>query len=207
MKSKIYLLFFILILFSCSQFKEVHYFKDSLEPVSNYYQVNISGYSLFSSSRFVSGYYDRYAIQEYFGEITQPNNGKLTTPNPIGTSNPNQELVLLLSTNSDAIASGIGNLVKNKTTINSVSLLANKDKVNAANEISVKKSILDNNIEIYKMKVEASLPQNDSLTQENLINVKKEYLNFVRNELKELYPNEDIPDNMRDIKKWLNTKK
>jgi hypothetical protein len=55
---------------SCSTFRETHYFKDSLEPVANYYRVDVSGYSLFFQFEVCFRYYDRIAIQEYFGEIS-----------------------------------------------------------------------------------------------------------------------------------------
>ena len=190
---------------SCSSIRETHYFKDSLEPVANYYKVDIRAYSRMSSSRFVSGYYDRRAIQEYFSEIVQPSNARFAEVTPTGTvSTQDRELVLLLSTNSDAIAAGFSNLVKNKTNINSIALLANKDKIEEAAKVKYETGVVDNEIELFKMRVDAGLPKTDGLSD---VEIKKRYLQFVKSELARLYPGEVTPDDLDELYKWLLTKK
>jgi len=190
---------------SCSTFKETHYFKDSLEPVANYYKVDVKGYSLMSSSRYVSGYYDRTAIQEYFGEIGQPEKARFVPVTPVGATDQNKELVLLLSTNSDAIAAGFSNLVKNKTVVSSVALLANKDKIDAAAGITAERSILDNNIDLFKMRVDANLLTDPAGLNETQI--QQRYVQFVKSELSQLYPGETTPDTLDELYKWLLIKK
>lgn len=188
-------------LISCSTFKETHYFKDSLEPVANYYKVEVKGYSLLSSSRYVSGYYDRTAIQEYFGEIGQPEKARFTTISPVGATDQNKELVLLLSSNSDAIANGFSNLVKNKTTINSIALLANKDKIDQAQATGVDRAVVENEINLLKMRVEASLLKDPTgLTD---VQIQQRYVQFVKTELAEMYPGVTTPNTLDQLYKWL----
>lgn len=205
MKIKITILLFLTqLLVCCSTFKETHLFKDTLEPTANYYKVEVKGYSFLSSSRYVSGYYDRSAIQEYFGEINQPEKARFVPVNSTEAST-NKELVLLLSSNSDAIANGFSNLVKNKNTINSIALLANKDKIERASIVTSDLSILDNKIKIFKMRVDANLPDStDQLTDKE---IKDKYLQFVKNELAQIYPGVETPNKLDDIYKWLLIKK
>ena len=156
----------VIFLSSCSTFRETHYFKDDLKPTANYYRVEVKGSTLMSSSRYVSGYYDRGAVQLYFGEINQPPKGKFPVPSTNGESSKSsdpssdrkeKELVLLLSTNSDAIASSISNLVKSKTVINSLTMLTNKDKLERSNQLEVEISETETDIELFIAKVDAYL--------------------------------------------------
>lgn len=199
-----YLAFAAIVIQSCSSFRETHYFKDSLEPVANYYKVEVKGYSLLSSSRYVSGYYDRNAIQEYFGEIAQPEKGRFVPVTATGTTDQNKELVLLLSSNSDAIANGFSNLVKNKTTINSIALLANKGKIEQAASVKSEKSALDNKIALLKMRIDSNLLTD--VTGLTDAEIKKRYLQFVKSELSEMYPGVATPNTLNELYKWLLTK-
>ena len=196
---------FSVILNSCSTFRETHYFKDTLEPVANYYRVEVSGYSLLSSSRYVSGYYDRTAIQEYFGEIGQPDKARFVPIAATGAADQKKELVLLLSSNSDAIANGFSNLVKNKTTINSIALLANKDKIANAAAVQSDRMTIDNKIALFKMRIEASLP--NDVTGLSDSQIKERYLQIVKNELAQLYPGTPTPNTLNELYKWLIIKK
>lgn len=196
---------FAVSLSSCSTFKETHYFKDTLAPVANYYKVQISGYSLLSSSRYISGYYDRMAIQEYFGEIGQPDKARFVPISVEGSTDQNKELVLLLSSNSDAIANSISNLVKNKATLNSVALLSNKDKIANAFTIQSERLAVENKITLFKMRIGASLPGDvTGLSDEEL---KQKYLQVVKNELLQLYPGISTPNSFTEIYNWLIVKR
>jgi len=192
-------------IFSCSTFKETHYFKDSLEPVANYYKVDVSGYSLFSSSRYVSGYYDRTAILEYFGEIGQPEKARIVPAAANSGSDQTKELVLLLSSNSDAIANGFSNLVKNKNTINSIALLANKQKIENSAAVVSERSILENRINLFKMRIDANLPTDTTSLSDT--EIRNRYLQLVKAELAEMYPGETTPNTLDGLYKWLLTKK
>lgn len=203
--TQLIVLLLTLSLSSCTTFRETHYFKDSLEPIANYYKVDINGYSFWSSSRYVSGYYDRNAIQEYFGEIEQPAKARFVTVGTNSTIDPNKELVLLLSSNSDAIANGFSNLVKNKTTINSIALLANKQKIDDAAKIKSNLSSIENKITLFKMRTAANLLTD--ATDLSDAQIKERYLQFVKSELAQMYPGVETPNNLKDLYKWLLIKK
>jgi len=96
---KAILCFIVLSLFSCSSFKEVHYFSDDTPGIPNYYRLKISGFSFISSSRYLSGYYEPNAVNQYFNEFKQPTTGPFNTnlnapaiaaPNPATVTGTNQ---------------------------------------------------------------------------------------------------------------------
>ncbi|THD32484.1 hypothetical protein [uncultured Flavobacterium sp.] len=145
-----YLLSLILIgllLTSCSNIREVHYFKDKIteksdaptKTIANYYKVEIRGYSFLSSSRYLSGYFDQSAINLYFNEFTQPEDGKLFGNNPQGglTDETGNELVLIFSTNAKAISDQIGNISKNQVILNSAASLIQEDKIKEAQKLKM----------------------------------------------------------------------
>jgi hypothetical protein len=136
-----------LLLTSCSNIREVHYFKDKIteksdaptKTIANYYKVEIRGYSFLSSSRYLSGYFDQSAINLYFNEFTQPEDGKLFGNNPQGglTNETGNELVLILSTNAKAISDQIGNISKNQVILNSAASLIQEDKIKEAQKLKM----------------------------------------------------------------------
>jgi hypothetical protein len=173
----------------CSNFAEKHYFAavDKHNHPINYFRLTVTGYTFLSSSRYVSGYFDEDAVNQYFGTISQPSgatfvgldpasggkadggasapgggsgaSGASTTTttkvatSPDGTApaagksktGPSVKtaplggtpagrgaaLILLLSSNSDAIAENIGSLSESSQTLAAVSMLANKEKFQA----------------------------------------------------------------------------
>jgi hypothetical protein len=123
-----------------SAFHEHHYFKSETatgEPI-NYYRISVDGAVLLSSSRYLSGYFNDDALNTYFGDYKQPANAHFdpsgavpskpadAIPNTSGATavakngekveslgpQTNRRLVLLLSSNSDAIAEGLSSLSK-----------------------------------------------------------------------------------------------
>lgn len=135
---------------SCSTISEEHYFKDEVgtklkpkdndyflsdeeETVSNYYRVKVRGFSFLSSSRYVSGYFNQNAVNMYFNEIPQPENGKLFTP--LVTNEDGNELILILSTNAKAITDQLGNVTKSQTILNSISQVVKKEKILEAHTV------------------------------------------------------------------------
>lgn len=203
MKKCIALLGLCLLLSGCSSFKETHYFKDSLLPISNYYKVEVRGYSFLSSSRYVSGYYDRNAIQDYFGELSQPTNGSFKNITPLATNDPNKELVLLLSSNSDAIAQAFGNFVKSKNSMNSLAVLLNQKQIENYRRNDKRFQQLKNSIDLYKNRIDFKI---NTVTDRTDAEVRAIYTELVRSELQKLYPNETIPTTLPQIKTWLNAK-
>ncbi len=166
----------IMIMFtSCSTFHEIHYFKDKVDTkngislVPNYYKVEIRGYSLISSSRYLSGYFEQSAINLYFNEMTQPKEAKLfnktddnemTQPKEAKlfnktddddktfTNEKGNELILILSTNAKAVSDQIGNIAKNQDILNSLATITQKEKytelTNVKSEISKVESDINN---------------------------------------------------------------
>lgn len=149
MRSVIY--FFLIVFFvgatSCSSIKETHYFKDKMttdnnatDIVPNYYKVDIKGGTFLSSSRYISGYFDQSAINLYFNEFTQPENGQLFGSEPSKSTFVNEEgkeLVLILSTNAKAVSDQIGTIAKNQVVLNSAAAIIQKDKVNEAQNLKL----------------------------------------------------------------------
>lgn len=138
------LLFSVLFLSGCySQFKEVHYFKDKLKPFPNYYKLRISGFTFLASSRYLSGYFDENAVNEYFNEFTQKDNGRLFEKDekqdkslePLSPSLKDKRLVMMLSSNSDAIATQIGSLVETQQTMDALGQLLNREGATSLLEI------------------------------------------------------------------------
>ncbi|MEO1097581.1 MAG: hypothetical protein AAFX57_07485 [Bacteroidota bacterium] len=122
-------LFLIVTLFSCQSSRELHYFKQG----DNYYRLRINQAAIFSSSRYMAGYYDERAVDNYFGEISRPDsakvaNAKLETVTDAEISK-HKKLILLLSTNADVVADQISNFAQNEETLELIARLANKDKV------------------------------------------------------------------------------
>lgn len=104
--------------------------KPGEEP--NYYRVTVRGRAVASQARYVSGFFDEKAVEEYFGEFSQPKGGKFTESEPVDDEpiDPRLEhrsLVLLLSANSDAVAGQIGALAENEQVMDALGGLLGKD--------------------------------------------------------------------------------
>lgn len=124
---------------SCSAFREVHYFKDENKPVPNYYKLRIKGFTCFASSRYLSGYFDEEAVDDYFSEMSQPNKGKFTPRKseqgkqadtemkPLSSELKDKRLVMILSSNSDAVATQIGAFVENKKATDALAVILNRN--------------------------------------------------------------------------------
>lgn len=150
---------------SCSTFNEVHYFKDSnkLNQIPNYYKVKVNGQTFLSSSRYMSGYFDKNAINLYFNEIKQNKGAKPLDSTKRDATEPGDELVLLLSSNSKAISENLGALSKNQTVMNSIGYILQKDKYEQGQEISylkkdvaMRKDILILTVDSYLNNIEGS---------------------------------------------------
>ena len=117
-------IFFIVILFvSCQGGYEIHYFKSG----ENYYRLRINESSFASKSRYMGGFYDDKAVDRYFGEMSQPVEKDTTKAKDVQFIVPNvsdhtsdqlridssKKLVLILSTNSNAISEQIGAFAEN----------------------------------------------------------------------------------------------
>lgn len=139
-----------------STFHETHYFKSetrkSASAIPNYYRLTVEGYSFLSSSRYISGYFDEDTINTYFNEYTQPsqaaiipakttdtgkaaggNQNSATAITPVAQELQGKQLVMILSSNSDEIATQIGSLAQSKQFTASLVGLVTRDRYAAAN--------------------------------------------------------------------------
>lgn len=163
----------VLSVISCSNIYEVHYFKDKVNQKSNYinsympnyYKVEISGYSFLSSSRYISGYFDQNAINTYFNEFTQPENGNILKNNTF-TNETGNELVLIFSTNAKAITNQIGSISKSQTVLNSLASIVEKGKTEESKKINSQLEILDIDINQLKSHVDFYLKDIENLPVE-----------------------------------------
>lgn len=135
-----------------SAFQETHYFQSraSLPTIPNYYRLTVEGYSLISSSRYVSGYFDEDTISTYFNEYVQPAGAALVpvakapaarasaasagsaSVEPVAKGLQGQKLIMILSSNSDEIATQIGALAASKQFTASLAGLIARDQYAAA---------------------------------------------------------------------------
>lgn len=137
--------FGLLLLFSSgcmSSFSEHHFFKseDAYGNPINYYKLSVSGKNFLSSTRYLSGYFDEKAVDAYFDQIAQPDKGLFTgsvnaagdNVKPLGDVLKDRKLVLLLSSNSDAIAQQIGQFANNQAVMGDLTRLIYRDQVKEA---------------------------------------------------------------------------
>ena len=162
-------IFLVLFVLGCtSTFRETHYFKSEVPggKIPNYYRLTVNGCTLFSSSRYVSGYFDPETLDSYFNEYTQPAGAALfqarmpdtvsaspTPPRKKTESNPavaakangnpveplskglrGKKLIMILSSNSDAVATQIGALAANRQFTASLTGLLAYDRYAAADD-------------------------------------------------------------------------
>lgn len=138
----------------CSTFSERHFFK-AVGPdgeTVNYYRIRVDGCTGLSSSRYLSGYFDEAAVDAYFNEVYQPANaaivpaaaststtgaGAAAAGGPAAIQPVGQEgkaLVLILSSNADAIADQIGAFATNREMTATLGRLLNRDKIDASSK-------------------------------------------------------------------------
>jgi len=144
----------VVLIWGCSStFHETHYFKSKVvgSGIPNYYRLTVQGYAAISSSRYISGYFDEGTINTYFNEYTQPAGAAIipssknvvsatststskgaSTVEPVSGGLPGQTLVMILSSNSDEIATQIGALAASNQFTASLASLLGRDQFNAA---------------------------------------------------------------------------
>ena len=139
--SRIYLITFIcwFSLGCASSFSEKHYFKsvDANGAPINYYRLNVKGNTFLASSRYLSGYFDEKALDEYFSEMKQPDKALFEETvssgggnvKPLSDELDGKKLILLLSSNSDAIAEQIGQFANNQQVMADLTRLIHRDRI------------------------------------------------------------------------------
>jgi hypothetical protein len=125
-----------------SSFSERHFFKseDAYGNPLNYYKLSVSGKNFLSSTRYLSGYFDEKAVDAYFNQFTQPDKGLFdgtiktegSNVKPLEDALTGRKLVLLLSSNSDAIAQQIGQFANNQAVMSDLTRLIYRDHIKEA---------------------------------------------------------------------------
>jgi hypothetical protein len=147
-------------------FQETHFFKSESPKgeIPNFFRVQVSGSTSFTSARYLSGYFDEAVVNQYFNEIGQPDKGRLIPvaqapkdgdskpagSNGGGSSSPNSNppaaanspvLVLLLSSNSDDISNQLGALAQSQEFTASLATLLASSRFDAATAAESRLSI------------------------------------------------------------------
>lgn len=153
LKPKLIVVLACSLLTACQAGHEIHYFKSG----NNYYRLRINESSFASKARYMSGFYDDKAVDRYFGEMSQPverdsthaSSVRFYTPDPSDHTpdqlriDSNKKLVLILSTNSNAISEQIGAFAENDRILSSIMRLSQREKIQenavATSEISAVK--------------------------------------------------------------------
>jgi hypothetical protein len=131
-----------------SNFHEVHYFKsvDRDQKPIHYYRVTVEGNTALSSSRYISGYFDERAVDIYFSEFSQPPAGSFTGTvkkdeegkvAPLAKGMEGRQLVLLLSSNSDDIATSISALAQSEAVTQTLANVIGRDRLDAATDAQI----------------------------------------------------------------------
>lgn len=124
---------------SCQVGHELHYFKSG----NNYYRLKINESSFASKARYMSGFYDEKAVDRYFGEMSQPVESDSIKARDVYffktdaadytadklKIDSTKKLVMILSTNSNAIAEQIGAFAENDKILETIMRLNNKGKL------------------------------------------------------------------------------
>jgi hypothetical protein len=137
----------------CGTVRETHYFR-SQSPSSafpNYYRVQITADAGATKVRYLSGYFDEKAVEQYFAEFAQPerfpmpgeakaHSGDGPEPangnnlQPIDPKLDERSLVLILSTNVDDVAAQMGALAENIQVQSALTGIVNKEELAAARQ-------------------------------------------------------------------------
>lgn len=161
------------VLNACQSAKELHYFKSE----ENYYRLKINEWAFITSSRYISGYFDETAVNRYFGEILRPDSIAFISEIPENDSSPQngeEELsplekdpdntfVMILSTNSSAVADQISTLAKNEEILDMIARMANKEVLDENQQLMAKKKSLEDKTGKIRMASEQFIGTMDSL--------------------------------------------
>jgi hypothetical protein len=110
------------------------------EPVQ-FYRVSVDGNSYFSSTRYLTGYFDERAVSLFFNEIkgTAPGGSRPlfcaesvqaeTKIAPLAPTSANGAFVLIMSNNVDAVANTIGSFAESQVVADALTLALNRNRV------------------------------------------------------------------------------
>lgn len=197
-------LFVALEFISCTSVREMHYFRDTVPEVPNYYRLRIRARTIFTSSRYVSGYFDEKSVTQYFGETKT--SGKDSTKSssalvPLAKGAEGSTPVMILSSNSDAIASQIGAMAENEVLTKTIAAIANRDETAREGTYSV----LDDDFKTTHSQMElfmtGVLKEVDEKADSAVIN--SAYLQIANAAVKRLGKNVHFR-NINEYKRWFN---
>lgn len=110
------------------------------EPVQ-FYRISVDGSSYFSSTRYLTGYFDERAVSLFFNELKSSNatnSRKLfsdevvaaeTKITPLAPTLPNGAFVLIMSNNVDAVANTIGSFAESQIVADALTQALNRQRV------------------------------------------------------------------------------
>lgn len=196
---------------------------------NNYYKVVVDGYTFGSSARYLAGYFDETAVDSYFSEFSQPANGKFpqslsSEKSSEGNSEDNQStlkkqpsgesiepinpalkgrrLILILSSNSDEVATQIGGLAESQKLGGALTRVFNKDKLLSAHKSRQDAKLLTSDQQDLAAKGQSWISDLDStkVTQTTTKGNVLQYLNAISTTLGNTAPFKDF----EDATGWLN---
>lgn len=184
----------LLILASCSTVYEKHYFKEQ----DNYYRLRIKATSFASKSRYISGYYSEYALNNYFGDLSKNDTIRLVNLyNNQNQSDGNNKLVMIMSTNSNAITGQINAAAESDEMLSLVARMGNKDKL----EMVQQHKFMLENIEMRNQSAQqaGNIYLKENFSDQQLL----EYLNF----LIRLQEQNIVLSDTTAVKNWIQSRK
>lgn len=161
----------------------------------NYYRVTVRGRAFASRSRYVSGFFDDKAVEEYFGEFSQPDGGTLPSAAKDADGAPeeckghsaereeckavddtaidqrleNRSLVLLLSANSDAVAGQLGAMAENEHLMDVVGTMLSRGNQEQVTEREHELGELEARTDAFRSRAEALLATPEVVQQADVM--------------------------------------
>ena len=213
----------LVVLSTCScgtSFKESHYFTSAtsqadFERPRNFFRVNVDGWAAFSAARYVSGYYDERAVDLFFNEVktVDAQEGVIIRPlfpgevpepftgdkiRPLSPAEGKGALVMILSTNADAVADAIGNFAEGQAAAAAISNLVNRDEIRAARRTQAEQEALAQGANALAAEVETLLA---SINPQQEAAFRRDYLRVAQALGRSLDPPVAFAD-LSDLAKW-----
>jgi hypothetical protein len=168
-----------------TSFRENHYFSSASddptrERKTNYFRVTVDGWAAFSAARYVSGYYDERAVDLFFNEVKAIDGTQIIAPlfqepftddeiRPFSPAEGKGALVMILSTNADAVAAAIGNFAEGEAAAAAISNLVNQDEIRSKRRTAVQRASLERGAAALAAEVGSFMDAGDYLRVANVL--------------------------------------
>lgn len=137
-----------------AKFEETHFFQQPgpFGQAANYYRLEVSGGTWFSSSRYIAGYYDERAVDLFFNQLKpagqngggisplfvadQKEPGSAETITPLTPTSGRGAFVMLFSSDANAVANAIGQFSESQVVAEAVTNLVNRPIIQSSREAS-----------------------------------------------------------------------